>query len=588
MVVGAKVENERGELIGSVGWVLNQNNETVFISSDGQAESPVNRFTELFGYEDVLVYKEDGEFHTTGKAIIYSSTALAFQRVQLGFILLIVNAIIKTFALWIIFLLIGRRLLTRPLQTLTSAANELDMDDLENIHVDINSKSRTELKILEIAFNAMIQKIQQYNTRKKLAEEKLFIAYQEVETKVTQRTLDLKESNEQLKIAKDEANKMTQAKSEFLANMSHEIRTPMNGVIVAADLALALELTPKTEKYLKIIHNSGYSLLGIINDILDFSKIEAGKLEIATSQPFRLDKLIQKITDLFINKAQEKNIELLVDIEPSTPMALLGDPLRIQQIITNLLGNAIKFTPAHGHILIGVTDLKKSLDTLSLRLFVKDTGVGIKPEYLQNLFEPFTQADASTTRKYGGTGLGLTISKQLIEMMGGEIWAESEYGKGTTFFFTITLARQPADQDQKISVPKDIAGLNVLAIDDSKIMRDILKKILLSYGYQVTLASSGKEAIIKLKDNPTPFNLVIIDWRLPDMDGFEVAEKIRRDLNFSFPIIMLTAFGKEAEKLFTRKTRIDGFLTKPIQASSLFDVIMDVFGKELLVNKRSC
>ncbi len=424
--------------------------------------------------------------------------------------------------------------------------------------------------------------------------------YLELETRVMERTTELVEKNQtltaqqqeigkqniELEKASEAAKESTKAKSEFLANMSHEIRTPMNGVLAATDLALGLNPSVEINKYLKIVHNSGNSLLGIINDILDFSKIEAGKLSLETTQPFILNELIQKITDLFINSAQKKNIELLVDMEPGMPMALLGDPLRVQQIITNLVGNAIKFTPEYGTILIGVTGIEKTLDKLVLRFFVKDTGIGLKPEQLQKLFEPFTQADASTTRKYGGTGLGLTISRQLVEMMDGKVWAESEYTKGTTFFFTLGLERQPADQEQKLEVPKDISELNVMVIDDSEISRTILKKLLIFYGYQVQLASSGEEAIHMIKNNTSAYDFVLTDWKMPDLDGFEVSKIIREKLKLQLPIIMMTAFGSEVEKLSDKETFIDGFLTKPIQAASLFEIIMAVFGKQDLVTKK--
>jgi len=252
--------------------------------------------------------------------------------------------------------------------------------------------------------------------------------------------------------AKRDAEAATRAKSDFLANMSHEIRTPMNGVIAATDLALSEDSPPKVKHYLGIIQSSAYSLLGIINDILDFSKIEADKLDIET-HPFLLDEVIDRVTDAFMTKAVEKGVELHVNIDSEAPNALVGDSLRLQQIITNLVDNAIKFTKKGGIILVGVKALEKTSDRTTLAFFVKDTGIGITPEYVDKLFKPFTQADTSTTRKHSGTGLGLSICKRLVGLMGGRIWVESESGKGSTFNFTVRLGRQSEDQKRKFVFP---------------------------------------------------------------------------------------------------------------------------------------
>jgi len=420
-------------------------------------------------------------------------------------------------------------------------------------------------------------------TERKMAQEALENANRQLEKRVEERTMELKNANHELTKAKEAADAAAHAKSEFLANMSHEIRTPMNGVIAAADLALGEKLTPKTEHYLRIIHSSGHSLLGIINDILDFSKIDAGKLDIEES-PFRLDEVIQRISDMFLNKTSEKEIEMLIDIEPETPMALLGDSLRIQQIITNLTGNAIKFTSPGGIISIGVSKVHKDDREVQLQFYVKDTGIGMKPEYLRRLFEPFTQADASTTRKYGGTGLGLTISKQLVELMGGHIWVESEYGEGTTFFFKANFKRQSQENELVLELPKDLSNLFVMVVDDTEDSRIIVRKILKSFGYKVKLVDSGSKAITMLNDisDKNTFDLIIMDWLMPEIDGIEVSKKIRNEMKLDIPIIMLTSFGKDSEKNYATEAGVNSFLTKPVNASSLYNAIMDVFGKEEL------
>ena len=421
-------------------------------------------------------------------------------------------------------------------------------------------------------------------SKRKKAEEELQRAYRNLEKRVEERTAELRRANEELRRTKEAAEAATRAKSEFLANMSHEIRTPMNGVIAAAELALSEELPPKIEHYMKILHSSAYSLLGIINDILDFSKIEAGKLELETGR-FKLDELLDSVTDVFINKAAEKRIELLVDIDLKAPRALIGDPFRLQQIIKNLIDNAIKFTPKGGVILITVNTVSQRAGETVLDFAVKDTGVGIAPDHMKILFKPFTQADASTTRKYGGTGLGLTICKKLVEMMDGAIRVESELGGGSTFSFRVRLGRQPADQERTFVAPVDIRGLRALVVDDCENNRTIIRKMLESFGFQVETASSGDASLNRLKARPMPerpFRLIMMDWLMPGLDGIETARIIRRDLNLDIPIILMSAFGRETERRDAEKAGISGFLIKPIYQSALFNAILDAFGKEAL------
>ena len=378
------------------------------------------------------------------------------------------------------------------------------------------------------------------------------------------------------------AQSATEAKSAFLANMSHEIRTPMNGVIAATDLALSEDLSPKVKHYLEIIQSSAYSLLELINDILDFSKVEAGRIELE-SRPFMLDVALDRVTDMFIKKSAEKNIELLVDIDLETPRAFTGDSLRFQQIIKNLVDNAIKFTQKGGIILVGAKALEKTSDQATLAFFVKDTGIGIAPEYVSKLFKPFSQADVSTTRKYAGTGLGLSICKQLVDLMHGHIWVESELGKGSTFHFTATFKRRAKERKRGLIPPLDMQDLKILVVDDCPDSRIILQRILESFGFKPREASSGKEGLSILKEHlagKEPFDLMIIDWRMPEMDGIEASKIIREDLKLNIPIILLTAFGREAEKLEAKKAGINAFLTKPIFQSTLFNAIMDAFGKE--------
>jgi signal transduction histidine kinase/DNA-binding response OmpR family regulator len=381
--------------------------------------------------------------------------------------------------------------------------------------------------------------------------------------------------------ARDQAEAATRAKSEFLANMSHEIRTPMNGVIAASELALSEKLPERAAHYLEIIHTSAYSLLGIINDILDYSKIEAEKMALE-ARPFMLDEILDNVVDVFHTKVAENRIELLVDIDPGVPRALVGDPLRLQQILTNLVSNSVKFTDKGGVILVGLGRAETTEDRVVLKFFVKDNGIGIAPEYLPLLFQSFSQADASSTRKYQGTGLGLAICKQLVQMMGGTIWVESELGKGSTFYFTAGFERCAGPPPPKFVPPADIQELNVLVVDDCNDSLVIMQKMLESFGFAVQTADSAEEALERLGVGQTreePFDLILMDWKMPGMDGIAAARCIRRDLKRNTVIILMTAFEDQSVRSAAQQAGINGFLAKPIYQSELFNAVMDAFGK---------
>lgn len=389
-------------------------------------------------------------------------------------------------------------------------------------------------------------------------------------------------ADEALQHAKEIAEAATRAKSEFLANMSHEIRTPMNGVIAAAELVMNEQLPPKIRHYLKIIHASAHSLLGLINDILDFSKIEAGKMTIAT-KPFMLDEVIDRVVHLFFNSASEKGIELLVDFHPKTVRSVIGDPMRLQQILTNLVGNSVKFTENGGYILIAVRTEMSSDSSVMFHFRVEDTGVGIPESYLDRLFQPFTQADASDTRRYEGTGLGLSICKRLVEMMGGEIWVESTVGRGSMFYFTITLERQAIDAPRSFDTPEEMQRLRVLVVDDYNVSLSLVSQMLASFGFEVETASTGAEAIEKMQaasQMEAPIGLVIIDWQMPEMDGMETARQIKSVYRTDIPMIMMTVFGKGPQQEDAENLGIGCFLAKPIYSSTLYNAIMDVFGRK--------
>jgi len=513
------------------------------------------------------LFADESQPQSLEKAIGEVRLGLSETRLQTelyGYLLWIGSVTLAVVLVGVVVTLFLVRRIIHPVQRLVEATGRIAGGDFQQ---SVMVTSADEIGTLAESFNRMVRHLAS-------SQEEVHRYQQTLEAQVEERTRKLEEKTREAVELAQKAQAASQAKTEFLANMSHEIRTPLNGVLGMTQLLLHTPLTDKQRRFVEIADRSGISLLDVVNDILDFSKIEAGKLQLEDND-FDLQQLMGEVMDLFTHRLQSKQVELASNIHAEVPTHLRGDVTRLRQILVNLLGNAVKFTE-HGEIVVSVSRVEEQADQITLRVEVKDTGIGIAPSVQEKIFEAFSQADGSTTRKFGGTGLGLTIVKQLVHLMKGTVGVESSLGAGSTFWFQVPFCRPRNIESRRWEACDAFRRMRVLVVDDNATNRHILDQYLNGWGIAHITVSSGKEALEIIRNvsgSQALYDLAIIDGQMPEMDGFELARAIRADRRLAtIKIIMLTSIGQD-ERLHASESagELDCSITKPVRQSHLYD-----------------